>query len=401
MIRSFKIFILLVLLMTVTFAAAYAEPQITGQSGILIDTRGKILWSKNPHEKMYPASTTKILTALLVLENGNLDDTTVTSFNARNQIGSSLYLDEGETINIRDLLYGLMLRSGNDAAVVAAEYVSGSVEEFALLMNKRAVELGALNSNFVNPNGLHHEDHYSTAYDLAMIARYAMTIPEFREIVQTTTTTIPWPSEQWDRRLDNGNRLLTRYQGATGIKTGYTPNAGGTFVGSASRDGFELIAVTLQSSHTFDDAIAILDYGFDNFEQHLIFSDNQSIAKAAVRFGDRVQVNNIGEVYFTEKKDVSLDIKVSPNISDLEAPVKAGVMAGNVDISVNGESIASLPLMTVTETERKITTFWWFYAIVLVTIYIPIRLSIFLRRRRKKRRMIRKRSYYRQTWSRY
>jgi D-alanyl-D-alanine carboxypeptidase (penicillin-binding protein 5/6) len=350
---------------------------------------------------MYPASTTKIMTTLLVLELGNLDEIVVTSRNARNQIGSRIYLDEGEKILVRDLLYGLMLSSGNDAAVVAAEYISGSVEEFAELMNKRAVALGALNTNFVNPNGLHHDDHYSTAYDLAVISRHALTIPEFREIVQTPSANIPWPTEEWDRRLENGNRLLTRYQGGNGIKTGYTSKAQGTFVGSANRDGFELIAVTLSaggSGQIFDDAAAILNYGYDNFEKKLIVASEQPITLAPVRYGDRVQVLNLGDVYHTGPKDNSLDIYIAPVLKDLEAPVKSGVLAGYLEVSVNGELVGTVPLVTTHTVERKITTYWWFYAGVLIAVYLPLRIGVHLRRRRKKNRYMKRKRYYEQSF---
>lgn len=379
--------------------AAGAEPQIQGETGILIDaTTGQVLWEKNAHQQMLPASTTKIMTTILALELGNLDDVTVTSSNARHQIGSSLYLEEGEEILVRDLLYGVMLRSGNDAAVVAAEYISGSVEEFAQLMNTRAKELGALNTNFVNPNGLHDDNHLTTAYDLAMITKHALTIPEFREIVQTSSTHIPWPSEEWDRRLDNGNRLLTRYQGATGVKTGYTSRSGSTFVGSANRDGFELIAVTLRSTQTFDDASTLLDYGFDNFEKNLILSSDQPITLAPVRYGDRVEVMSIGEVYYTTGKNIPLNIVLTPVLKDLEAPVSTGVLAGQLEVTVNGQLISTLPLITTHEVERKITTFWWFYGGIFIVTYVPLRIGIHFKRQRKKRYHVRRRRYFDQSF---
>jgi D-alanyl-D-alanine carboxypeptidase (penicillin-binding protein 5/6) len=382
-----------------TIGVAGAEPNIQGEAGILMDaTTGQVLWEKNAHKQMYPASTTKIMTTLLVLELGNLDEIVVVSRNARNQIGSRIYLEEGEEILVRDLLYGIMLSSGNDAAVVAAEYISGSAEEFAELMNSRAVALGALNTNFINPNGLHHDDHYSTAYDLAVISRHALALPQFREIVQTSNTHIPWPTEQWDRRLDSGNRLLTRYQGANGIKTGYTSQAKGTFVSSANRDGFEMIAVTLSSGQIFDDAAAILDYGYDNFKKQLIIADEQPVTLAPVRYGDRVQVLNLGEVYYTGPKDKALDIYIAPVLKDLEAPVKSGVLAGYLEVSVNGELISTVPLVTIHPVERKITTYWWFYAGVLIAVYLPLRINIHLRRRRKKNRYMKRKRYYEQSF---
>lgn len=374
-------------------------PQIVGQTGILLDaTTGQVLWEKDSHKQMFPASTTKIMTAILVLELGDLDGTTVASKNARQQIGSSLYLDEGEEIIVRDLLYGVMLRSGNDGAVAAAEYISGSVEEFAQLMNKRAKELGALNTNFVNPSGLHHDEHITTAYDLAIIAKHALSIPEFREIVQTTTHHIPWPAEEWDRRLDNGNKLLTRYPGANGIKTGYTSKANGTLVASANRDDMELIAITLSSNQTFDDAINILDYGFDNFERHLILPTEQSLLQANVRFGDNIPVKNIGASYYTTVKGQPLDVKITPVLKDITAPVNQGVLVGSVDITVNDQLISSLPLVTEAEVKRKINTYWWFYIGIISALYIPFRIHVMLKRRRNRRRYIRRRRYFEQSF---
>lgn len=380
-------------------AMASSQPTIEGETGILMDaTTGQILWEKNAHEQKFPASTTKILTAILVLEKGSLQETTIASRNARNQIGSSLYLDEGEEIIVRDLIYGVMLRSGNDAAVAAAEYVSGSVEEFSELMNKRARELGAQNSNFVNPSGLHDDNHYSTAYDLAIISKYAMTIPEFREIVGTSSTHIPWPAEQWDRRLDNGNRLLTRYPGANGIKTGYTTRAKGTLVASANRDGMELIAVTLSSGRTFDDAISLFDYGFDNYEKKLILSSNQIVTHAPVRFGQNVPLLNIGEAYYTLLKGSAMEVKITPVLKELVAPVNEGVLAGTVEVSVNGKLVSILPLVTANQVPRKINTHWWFYGVIILAVFIPFRIHIALKRRRKANRLYRKRRYFDQSF---
>ncbi len=212
-----NIIYLLVIILLVPISAC----AISAKSAILIDSNsGRVLYEHNSYEKMPMASTTKIMTGLLACESGKLDETVKVSAFASGTEGSSLWLKIGEKQILENLTYGLMLKSGNDAAVTIAEHLAGSVDAFALLMNKRAREIGAVNTNFENPHGLDSDGHYTTAYDLALIAREAMKNDTFRKIVSTKTYSIPMQGEKWDRALKNHNKLLWQYEGCIGIKTG-------------------------------------------------------------------------------------------------------------------------------------------------------------------------------------
>ena len=213
-----RVILLLIIILNIYAVNSYA---ISAKSAILIDANsGRVLYEHNAFEKLPMASTTKIMTGLLACESDKLNEAVKVSPFASGTEGSSLWLKVGEKLKLQDLTYGLMLKSGNDAAVAIAEYLGGSVNAFTLLMNKRAREIGAVNTNFENPHGLDSDGHYTTAYDLALIAREAMKNEKFREIVSTKTYSIPMQGEKWDRALKNHNKLLWRYDGCTGVKTG-------------------------------------------------------------------------------------------------------------------------------------------------------------------------------------
>ncbi|NLM97262.1 MAG: D-alanyl-D-alanine carboxypeptidase, partial [Halanaerobiaceae bacterium] len=227
-------------------ARADGLPAVSAKCAVVLDMEtGQVLYNKNMSIKAFPASLTKILTTIIALEEGDINDIVKVSRRAAYQEGSSIYLQEGEEIKLEDLLYGVMLSSGNDASVAVAEHISGSIDEFALLMNEKAKEIGALNSNFKNPNGLPDPDHYSTAYDLAVIMRYAMKNKIFRTISGTKNRTISWAGNDWGRGLRNHNKLLWLYDDITGGKTGFTKAAGRCLAASAERNGREVIAVVL------------------------------------------------------------------------------------------------------------------------------------------------------------
>ncbi len=203
------------------FSFSVKSHAISAQSAVLLDAHsGRVLYEYNAYEKLPMASTTKIMTGLLACESGKLNKHVKTSPFASGTEGSSLWLKIGEKQTLENLTYGLMLKSGNDAAVAIAEYLGGSTDAFALLMNKRAREIGAVNTSFKNPHGLDADGHYTTAYDLAMISREAMKNNKFREIVSTKTYSIPMQGEKWDRALKNHNKLLWQYEGCIGVKTG-------------------------------------------------------------------------------------------------------------------------------------------------------------------------------------
>ncbi|MGD6966875.1 D-alanyl-D-alanine carboxypeptidase family protein [Rossellomorea vietnamensis] len=268
-----RAFIYTVIIISIIFSSfnetAEAAPSVSAQRAIVIDQdTGRVLYEKDAHTQSRIASITKIMTAILAIESGKLDEEATVSSNAVKAEGSSIYLKPGEKIKLEDLVYGLMLRSGNDSAVAIAEHVGGSLDGFVYLMNKKAEEIGMVNSNFENPHGLDdHESHYSTAYDMAILTRYAMQNETYREISGTKVHTSPDPENDWDRKWRNKNRLLTeKYKYCTGGKTGYTKRAKRTLVTTATKNEQNLIAVTLNGPDDWNDHIQMFEYGFKNFD---------------------------------------------------------------------------------------------------------------------------------------
>ncbi len=250
----------------------------TNTSEIIIELEsGRILHEKNINEKMFMASTTKILTAITVIENCNIDNIVAVTDKTVGVEGSSIYLEAGEKLSVKDLLYGLMLRSGNDCAETLAVYCSGSVQNFAELMNATAKRIGAVNSNFVNPHGLHDDNHYTTAYDLALISRYAMKNRIFREIVSTKSIQIPFSTRNSKRFLINKNKMLKEFDGSTGIKTGYTKKAGRCLVSSCFRNGMELICVVLNCPPMFERSKTLMTECFDKYKNYKMFESDHIV----------------------------------------------------------------------------------------------------------------------------
>jgi D-alanyl-D-alanine carboxypeptidase len=240
-------------------------PPTAMAAGTLIDDQGKILWASNDETPRAPASLTKVLTALVVLERGSLDDTAVITPDARSVGGSSIYAEEGWTFSVRDLLWAMLMQSGNDAAIALAHRLSPNqtVEGFVNLMNEKARALGARNSNFRNPHGLDEPDHYSTARDLAIIAMEALKNPVFAEMAASQTHEITW-ADGTPHLLTNHNKLLWTYQGTVGIKTGFTRDAGHSLASAVHRDGRTLIAVVLGSPDHYGESIALYEWAFPN-----------------------------------------------------------------------------------------------------------------------------------------
>ena len=243
--------------------SAGAPPSVSAESAALIDESGQILYEKNANVKGYPASTTKIMTALVVLEKLDelglgMDSEVIIPEEAVGIEGSSIYLKKGERISIEELLYGLMLQSGNDSATALAICVGGSLSSFVSMMNEKAETLGCSGTHFTNPSGLYEENHYTTAADLARIAGEAMKRDDFRKIVSAKD----WQNADGSRRFHNKNKTVFQYDGATGVKIGFTKASGRTLVASAKRDDKEMIAVVLRDGNWFNDAYALMDYGF-------------------------------------------------------------------------------------------------------------------------------------------
>jgi serine-type D-Ala-D-Ala carboxypeptidase (penicillin-binding protein 5/6) len=246
-----------------------ASFSVSAQSAILIEqSSGRVLYEKNANKKMRIASITKIMTAILAVESGKMDEMVTVSDKAVRAEGSSVYLVPGEKIMLRDLVYGLMLRSGNDAAVAIAEHVGGSLEGFVFLMNQKAEEIGMKNTHFANPHGLDdHENHLSTSYDMALLTRYAMNNEEYAKIAGTKVHSAPHPTEKWDRKWRNKNRLLTElYDYTTGGKTGFTKRAKRTLVTTATKGELNLIAVTLNGPDDWNDHINMYETGFKTYQ---------------------------------------------------------------------------------------------------------------------------------------
>lgn len=244
-----------------------AEPSVSANNAVLMEqSSGRVLLEKKAHDKRPIASITKIMTAIIAIESGKLNETVTVSKRAVYTIGSSIYLEQGEKIKLKDLVYGLMLRSGNDAAVAISEHVGGSMEGFTHLMNEKARWLGMTNTSFDNPHGLDSEDHYSTAYDMALLMRYAMDNDQFRQITKTKTYK-PDSAYTWQ----NKNKLLTQfYENCIGGKTGYTKIAGRTLVTAAEKSDMGLIAVTLDAPDDWRDHIGMYEWGYKNYDMTTI-----------------------------------------------------------------------------------------------------------------------------------
>lgn len=258
-------------------AEAASTVDISAKAAILMDEEsGRVLFAENAEQRLPQASLTKIMTALLVIENGDLHKDVVISKNAEETGESSIWLEEGEVLSRNQLLYALMLPSANDAAVALAESVAGSEQEFVSQMNERARELSLKNTHFANPHGLDAEGHYSSAFDLASLTREGLEDPLFRDVVTTKEMSIPWPGHDWERALINRNQLLNRYQGSRGVKTGYTSNAGCCLVGAAQRGDMKLITVVMNSYDMYGDTERLLNYGFDNYEMDVLEESNQT-----------------------------------------------------------------------------------------------------------------------------
>lgn len=246
-------------------AANDALPQVTATSAIVMEvSTGRVIYHRNAWLKMFPASTTKIMTLVLALEHGGLNETVTVSQNAFGVEGSSLYLEQNDKMPLGELLEGMILLSGNDAATAVAEHCGGSVQNFASQMTRRAKELGATNTNFTNPHGLPDVNHYTTAYDLATITAHGFKLPKFADIVSLQEKNYQWLHGD-DKKLTTENKMLKLYRGANGVKTGYTQAAGRCLVSSAKRGDVQLVAVVLDSLLMWHDSVALLDYGFANF----------------------------------------------------------------------------------------------------------------------------------------
>jgi len=342
--------------------AAPPTLNVSAESALLLDANtGEWLFDKGANEKRFPASTTKIMTALLALEKGQLSDMVTCTRDVELTVATWIQLREGEIISLEELLWGLMLPSANDCAIAIAVHLGGSVEGFADMMNAKAAELGMKGSHFVNPNGLHDADHYSTAADLAVLTREAMKHEKFREVVATQSHVIPATNRSGARTVTNSNYLIIDsqsnahqyYEYATGVKTGYTSPAQGCLVASAEYDGMSLIAVILKDiqSDKFATAAKMFKYGFENFktidlaetlERRPIVVDIPNASKDDLLGGAvKLEYRSTSTTYFTVRRDKvqelmdKLDAAVptyQPGLDTLRAPLYVGQVVGKVEI---------------------------------------------------------------------
>lgn len=322
-------------------------PSTHAKSAALIDvTSGRILYSKDGDKELRIASLTKIMTAIVAIEQGKLDDKVKVSSTAFAKEGSSLYLKLGEEMTLENMLYGLMLRSGNDAASAIAEHVGGSEEGFVLLMNQKAEEIGLKHSHFMNPHGLDADGHYSTANDLARLTAYALHNPVFKRIVATEDKSAPNPNESWEYSWHNKNKMLRLYEGADGVKTGYTKKAFRCLVSSATRNGQQLAAVTLNDGDDWNDHARMLDFGFENFPLVEIAQKEQPVANTDVITG-RGFTYPLAE---SEKSGVTKKLVLTTNSSETRSEKNEEQLdpsfglAGRIDLELKGEFIGSIPV---------------------------------------------------------
>lgn len=330
-------------------------PNLTARSAVVLDAAtGMVIYSRDMDARRYPASTTKIMTLIVALEQGNLYGIVTVSKNAAGMEGSTLWLEPGDKVPLGELLYGMMMSSGNDATIAVAEHIAGSVPAFVHMMNEKAEEIGAKDTHFVNPNGLPDEKHYSTAHDLALIAAYGYRFPKFEEIVSTRETTFPWVKDD-SRRLRNENQMLWLYDGGNGVKTGYTDAAGRCLVSGAKEKGLQLVAVVLDSVYMWNDSIALLDYGFDHVLPEDIFHKGQVICSVPVSgfLQGEVELKIAKDLAVAQLKNgqkVEYDQKLEVPES-LDAPVKEGDKVGRLVLTRDGNEVGAVDLLAARSLE--------------------------------------------------
>lgn len=345
------------------------EPKINSKIAVAYDrTSGRVIWGKNEDKKTAMASTTKIMTAIVALENCNLQDIVEVSQKSANTGGSRLGLKKGDKISMNDLLYGLMLVSGNDSAVAIAEKVGGSVEGFANLMNNKANELGLKNTHFVTPHGLDNPEHYTTATELAKIADYALKNEKFAEIVSTKNYNVKLNG--YSKNLSNTNELLGVLNGVNGVKTGFTNNAGRCLVTSVKRDGFEIITVVLQADTKkirTADSISLIEYVYNNYKLVNLkeIVDEQFLSWCEINKNriviNKCKTNNLelyisdlqNEVIPVNKKDIDNIEIVINQIYYVEAPIESDTRLGTLKIFNNGELIDTLYIKNKYTVEKR------------------------------------------------
>ncbi len=337
---------------------------ISAKSAILIDTdSGRVLWEKYPHRKQSPASITKIMTAILAIENGDFKDKIVISEEATLVGESEVWLEKDEVITLENLVYSALLFSANDACHAIAEYISGSVEKFVKMMNEKVKEIGLSNTKFVNPHGLDDKDNehgnVSTAYDIAQIARYCMKNPVFAKIVNTRMKVMPGPPSSDEKRyVTNRNKFLNKYEYANGIKTGYTIKAGLCLVASAKKDDINLIGVVLDSEPGYrdQDMINLFEYGFSNYKKIDVGIKNPFPNLIIEKDGyyKEIEVNPIDSINVLLKNEEEKDLQIEAEIyNKVNLPIKSGEEIGKINISIRDNKIDEVNISSLKNVDIK------------------------------------------------
>lgn len=418
--KVFSLALAFILLLN-TYAFVHAdELNLSGQASLLIDyDSGIVLFEKNPHEKLYPASTTKILTGILAIENSNMDDiVTIDPEIISLTAGSHIALDYDEEMTVENLLHALLIQSANDAALALGKHVAGSVDGFVKMMNDKAKELGAVDTNFVNPNGLHDEQHVSSAHDLAIFAKYAMENETFREITGKSSFTIPPTNKKTEPRyLYSTNKFLygnekinldgqtipIKYEGVSGVKTGYTGNAQNCLVTFAEKNNQKLLAVVLKSDgkEVYTDTHKLLNYGFNNFSNTFIghaneFIDNVSIDNGHLPLVSAILKENVSYPLHSNSLD-RIEKKINID-KELKAPINKGDNLGKVEYYLDGNLIGEGDIVSTFAVEalpptnliRKILDKWYLFVFAFIII---IRFGYIMNKSKRKRNRRRSKSF--------
>lgn len=380
--RLSLILLTILLVFTFSFGEAFGatdEPKINATTGILIDAHsGEVLWQKNADVQMAPASMTKMMTAILTVENLKMDTVVKADEEMVNVDGNRIYMEKGEKFTVEQLLKAMLVGSENDCAVALAKTISGSVKDFSNLMNGKAKELGCKNTTFKNPNGLDKNGHVSTAYDMALIAAEVMKHDELRKIVKMKEYTVPETNKHWARPLDSTNRMLwdktstikvdgekrnPYYKYCIGVKTGFTDNAQACLASCASRDGTELIAVVMHTGDMdrFAESIEILEWGLKNYTACNVYDKGQAVGTVKVKGseGGKAETESAyyaGGVIKPGEDEGAITAKVNYS-KDLIAPMKKGDKVGTIQVSKNGEFMTECDVVLSRDVEEGLFSF--------------------------------------------
>ena len=351
--KIFCIILMTLTFMTISVDKCYAQKvDVSAKAAVLIEAKtGKIIYEKNSYQKLPMASTTKIMTTLLCIESGNLDEEFVVDPEAIKVEGSSMGLQEGDIVTKRALCIGMLLPSGNDAANVTAVLIGGSVDKFADMMNERAAEIGMTRTCFVTPSGLEAEGHGASAYDMSLLAREALRNEDFAAICSQSSMKLSFGNPPYDRWLKNTNKLLTMYNGVNGVKTGFTDEAGRCLVSSCEKNGISLICVTLNAPSDWSDHTKLYDYAYSNLKAVEVKPENYCVDVVG-GIGQSLPLSSDDTISIgTDNGDLSKLEERAYIENFLYAPVEKGTFAGYVDYYYDGKFVESIDLFTDAGTE--------------------------------------------------